>query len=96
MWCDACQDHFDTDHFDRPWTSPVDGQWYPDGAHGIGAEYGSYGVLLAWRRNAESVVALLKDAPVDDKGLTTVNRDGLVGVLEADTALRLNTSDDLY
>lgn len=33
IWCECCRMHFDVDHF-------------PNGMHGVGVDYGPYGLLL--------------------------------------------------
>ena len=48
MWCECCRDHFPDDHFVLDWISPIDGQIYENGDHGVGKEYGPYGELL-WK-----------------------------------------------
>ena len=49
IWCEACADHYETDHFDTR-----------DGSHGIGEDYGSYGALLARAYAYDPLVEKLK------------------------------------
>lgn len=55
MWCEACRDRFDRDHWVVPWIDP-DGAIYQGRGHGVGAEFGPYGRLLAIEQAAQELV----------------------------------------
>jgi hypothetical protein len=41
-WCEACRDHFDEDHYVKDYVM-FDGTVMPNGAHGVGPQYGPAG-----------------------------------------------------
>ena len=59
MWCEHCRDHFEKDHYDQPYVG-FDGEKYPDGQHGVGSEYGPYGILLEKEEKADMYDDLAK------------------------------------